>query len=299
MFEQTRQHYLKQMGVTVWYSRCELPGAAASPDFLFGDNLSRSGSGGKSVSASADVLVDQQGAGKHTSAPKSAAEILNTLSAAKPDSKANSTVDGSNTLDSARVSPSIVAESDVVSTESAQFDQVNVPKGKRVQIVPDRGDVRSVENLESINFMLWVGSRYWFLSDNDSEYPEQLKRDLLLNIATALGEAIESTEVTYFKWPFFSNKRLPGNESESMLGLLTEWIDSRVPSDCQHGFLMGKSAADLLLPDETETVLGRVCGLNISDERDVKIVTTLSLNELLREPLTKRTAWQHLSPFRI
>ncbi len=308
MFEQTRQHYLKQMGVTLWYSRCELPGAATSPEFLFGANL------GGDVESEVYHPETHDSDGLRASIPKSAADILSTLSSKQETLSATGVVSPDvlpvnvNTTQAAQLADVITAKSTALATDSEMGASASKLLGKSnsnetfsvVSTQELMSEVTSsIVNIETLDLMLWVGEKNWFISDNDVEYPEPLKRQLLLNIASALGESIESTSVTYFRWPFFGNKRLPGNDSLSMLALLLEWLGERVASDSLTGFLMGEKIVNLLLQQSLSKLSGESLELNISDERGVKVVPTLPLNDLLREPLNKRVVWQHISAYRI
>lgn len=280
------------MGVTLWYSRCELPGAAVSPEFSFGANLE----GG--AEPTSHLPKSQDGDDSGTVIPKSAADILNALSSKEDSANAGSILSEAS-LDNKNVAQSAPLNVDsVVSKASAEFvadlksneaPSATVPAGSGFNNTP------SLVNIDALDLMFWVGQKSWFLSDNDSEYPEQLKRQLLLNMASSLGESVESAQVMCFRWPFFGNQRLPGNDSESMLELLRYWLGERLVADGLTGFLMGEKVANLLLQTSLSGHAGEAFELNVSDDRDVKVVTTLSLNELLREPLKKRIAWQHLS----
>lgn len=302
MSEQTRQHYLKQMGVTLWYSRCELPGAAESPEFLFGANLD----GADESNAHVQNNLADKDAGAVT--PKSAADILNSLSP-KQDAVVIDTASPDLVSDSTRSASSVIGsglKAETMSLGVADKSDASILAAKsnlnETEPLPGAVELDSrvatpLANLEAIELMLWVGRKNWFISDSDSEYPEQLKRQLLLNIASAMGESVESTQVLCFRWPFFGNKQLPGNDAVSMLSLLKEWLGERLSSDGLTGFLMGEKVAALLLQAPSTLGGGDVSMLDISDDRDIKVITTLPLNDLLRESLNKRVVWQHLSPY--
>ena len=157
------------------------------------------------------------------------------------------------------------------------------------------------EGFDELALILWVGEHHWFLSDNDSEFPDLLKQQLLLNIASAIGETVEDAEVARFNWPFFGNRRLPGNDRASMLSLLLGWVSTQLVSDELTGFLMGEKVTQILLQahsfDSTE-MNGKKVELSLSDERGVMVVPTLSLNEMLQTPTNKKQVWQHLKSYR-
>lgn len=307
MFEQTRQHYLKQMGVTLWYSRCELPGAAVSPEFSFGANLETAGESNVHLSGSQNPDTVR------SVVPKSAADILNSLSSKQEPANVSGKSSGLVSDDKENVQPVPLDDANTPQLTSLDADLRRVSASAELLVKSTQNEAPSsttekysafneapaLINLESLDLMLWVGEKNWFLSDNDSEYPEQLKRQLLINIASALGEDVESAQVTCFRWPFFGNPRLPGNDAASMLTLLREWLGESIVSDSLMGFLMGSKVAGLLIQESLLGALGEASELNISDERDIKVITTLPLNDLLREPLNKRIVWQHISPFKI
>ena len=184
MFEQTRQHYLKQMGVTLWYSRCELPGAAESPEFLFGANLEGA------EDSNAPPPADQLGSESAVVAPKSAADILNVLSSKQQPVDTKSGLSG---LVSGDKNNSPLADGAIKQSASSSVDLVNESPTTELAVKSNsnegsssvaeyttQNDVASLINLETLDLMLWVGEKNWFISDNDSEYPEQLKQQLLL-----------------------------------------------------------------------------------------------------------------------
>ena len=307
MFEQTRQHYLKQMGVTLWYSRCELPGAAVSPEFPFGSNIK------STEEPDADLLGSQNPDTVRSVVPKSAADILNALSSKQESGNVSGISSDLVPDDKKNIQPVPLVDTNTPKSTSLGADSVRVNTAAELLVKSTQNEASSsttekysalnetpaLANLETLDLMLWVGEKSWFISDNDSEYPEQLKRQLLTNIASALGENVESAQVTCFRWPFFGNPRLPGNDPTSMLALLRDWLGERVVSDSLTGFLMGEKVASLLLQQSSPELTGEASELNISDERGVKVITTLPLNDLLREPLNKRIVWQHLSLFKI
>ncbi|UZE95585.1 hypothetical protein [Alkalimarinus alittae] len=286
--------------MTLWYSRYVIPAAAASSEFSFGANVGKPASlDDRGREDNIRSSVDDGRLGEHVSVPKSAADILSALSvtpSAKNDVQSSDSLVASTPPQSTSVNPS----------EAINIASDNLVKNERVE-VPSTSErsksalvkASSKPKLKTLELMLWVGEKNWFLSDADSEFPDQLKRELLLNIASALGENVESTPVACFKWPFFGNQRLPGNDVESMLGLLHGWLDGQLKSDRLNGFLMGERVTELLLHLTSNEYLGKELELNLSDERGVNVMATYSLNDLLREPLYKRAIWQQLSPFRI
>ncbi|WP_250656807.1 hypothetical protein [Alkalimarinus coralli] len=310
MSEKTRQHYLTQMGVTLWYSRCELPGAAASPEFDFGANAESPHSGGGSSTLPVEHGLANNPSGLGSAAPKSAADILSALSSPSPHSSpseatsalSNERAELHNTLPK-EVSATQNTPQEAIAPDAHDVSVLNKPANTEVfsadaqqpSGIPKKS---TLAELESLELMLWVGEKSWFISDNDAEFPLQLKQQLLGNIASALGENGDLGRITCFRWPFFGNQRLPGNDVSSMLDLLFEWIGDRVASDELNGFLMGEKITNILLQRFMHDDAGKELELNISDERGVKVISTLSLNDLLREPLKKRVAWQHLSPYR-
>jgi len=266
------------MGVTLWYSRCELPGAALSPDFDFGENTVAEEGVSGSVKSAVDILssldvVRSPENKKHTPEPKASAKFASAATINTIDQQSN-------------ITPELATV--IQSPELPAFDR-SLPSGQ--------ANETQQEAVDELALMLWVGERHWFLSDNDSEFPDTLKQQLLLNIASAIGEKVEEAKITNFNWPFFGNRRLPGNDSASMLSLLFEWISNQLVSDELTGVLMGEKAAHFLLQKPFSSVSdmnGQKIELSLSDERGVMVVPTLSLNDMLRTPSTKKQVWQHL-----
>jgi hypothetical protein len=289
-----------------------MPGAAVSPEFSFGAN--------SEGDHDHPIVLGEANPNPSTSndsralapvSPKSAADILNALSSS---GKASDPLYASQALSGEKnvanpsdksinegddnVSPSmasaIASPSAEMLVKSNQDEISKLGDGQNGRLT----STSTLINIEELELMLYVGQRSWFLSDNDSEFPNQLKQALLINIASALGENAERTHVKSFRWPFFSNQRLPGNDAESVLSLLREWLGEQVIGDTLNGFLMGESISRLLLNQSATEYPGKDFELNISDERGLRVVSTLSLNDLLREPLKKRIAWQHMSSYR-
>lgn len=308
MNEHVRQHYLTQMGVTLWYSRCELPGAAASPEFDFGDEVSVAVPG---VSGSGDAELPATG-NNSVAKVQSAADILNAfttggLAGAGPANKKPSTpVTASlsqHTLASNQEERQVRSGNVVAIDERTpdlsplQYEPISPPE---MVVAPSDAATSNLDSLEALELKLWVGERFWILSDNDAEFPDSLKQQLLLNISRALGEKVsDHMSSLHFSWPFFANRRLPGNDSASMRQLLLEWLAQYIDSDRLQGILMGARLTKALLQITLDEAAGKNLDLNLSDERGIKVVPTLSLNDLLRESSNKKITWQHLSSYRI
>ena len=264
------------MGVTLWYSRCEIPGAAASPAFDFGENT-----------------VTKEGA---SGSVKSAADILSSLTAIHVPEKRTPEPKASAILAVVTTNNSIDHKSHIL-PELAEV--IEPPVSPAFDGFPPsiQANETKQERVDELALMLWVGEHYWFLSDNDSEFPDTLRRQLLLNIASSIGEKVEEAKVINFNWPFFGNRRLPGNDRASMLSLLFEWISSQLVSDELTGILMGEKLAHFLLQEPLSKISdmnGQKTELSLSDERGVMVMPTLSLNDLLRTPSHKKQVWQHL-----
>jgi len=287
--ERLRQHYLTQMGVAVWYSRCEMPGAAASPVFDFGDNAVAKESAPASIKSAADILSNLSAVSSVTIAPESNA----------PEPKALTTPITPATVPAEGMQHALGQEPGITLSTATQSAVVPVFDGPTSSVHVNEA---KQENFDELALMLWVGERHWFLSDNDSEFPEVLKQQLLLNIASAIGEKVGGAEVINFNWPFFGNRRLPGNDRASMLSLLQEWVSLKLVSDELTGFLMGERVAQILLQkplSDSSELNGKKVELSLSDEQGVMVVPTLSINEMLRTPSNKKRVWQHLKPYHI
>ncbi len=267
-----------------------MPGAAASPVFDFGENSVTKESASGLVTSAVDILnslVATQSPEQTTPEHETSAIL-----AAVPAVPAVPAVITSNSFDQ---KPHLTHEL-ATTVQSSVVSAIDEP--------PSLMQVNEItqEAVDELALMLWVGERNWFLSDNDSEFPDALKQQLLLNVASAIGEKVEEDKVVNFNWPFFGNRRLPGNDLASMLSLLFEWISQRLPSGELTGFIMGEKATRFLLQKPSTNISGisgQKIELSLSDELGVMVVPTLSLNDMLRTPSNKKQVWQHLKPFHI
>lgn len=272
------------MGVTLWYSRCELPGAAASPVFDFGENIADKEVASGVVQSAADILsslTSSSSAPETPSEPRREAKASAILSAAIP---------AANDID----------KKPHTSTKMSKASQFPVAFGFDGFPPSLQANATKQETVEELTLILWVGKKYWFLSDSDAEFPENLQLKLLLNITSAMGEKAEDAEVINFNWPFFGNRRLPGNDSASMLSLVLGWVSKQLLTDDLIGILMGGKATNLLLQrpiSNPPDVNGQKLELSLSDERGVMVVPTLSLSDMLKLPSNKKQVWHHLKPY--
>ena len=261
-----------------------MPGAAASPVFDFGENIVAKEITSSVAQSAADILsalTSSSSSPKTPSKPRREAKASSILSAGIP---------AADDLDKRPQKSTKIAKA---SQSLVALDFDGFPSSIQVNAAKQ-------EAVEELTLMLWVGKKYWFLSDSDAEFPESLQLQLLLNITSAIGEKAEETEIINFNWPFFGNRRLPGNDRASMLSLVLGWVSKKLLSDDLTGVLMGEKTTHLLLQKPTSTipeVNGKKLELSLSDERGVMVVPTLSLSDMLRTPSNKKQVWHHLKSY--
>ena len=189
MKESTRQFYLASMGISMWYSRERLPGAAESPLMDF--------------SVSAPVPQRAVGPGpKEPAAPrtqvsgkKGLQEVRQALGQDGGDGGAEgSAAEAKELAPAAGTVPAEVPEQAVQPEQSGTM-QAAVLAGSAVNLVAAYGQDMTLE----------------------------LQLGLARNLLRALGESQPEPQV--LQWPVFRNPRVPGNDREGLEKVLSGFLD--------------------------------------------------------------------------
>lgn len=224
MKEATRQFYLQAMGVTLWYPRQQLPGAAPSPDLDFSEDL-------PAVAASTALL-----AGAATPPARESSPVLAPVRqkpkehplAGKAPNLSGLMLDDSDKPPALRNKP--------------------VPPAV-VETPPSPSPVALPEESISIYCGLWIGRRYAVFADLDGQVSLELQQRLVQNLLRALGEGKEDSPYPLrfhqVRWPVFSNPLIPGNGVEGLRVVL----GSLLPCDDEHAWIV--------LGEETGRVVDR------------------------------------------
>ncbi len=263
--EVKRQFYLGVAGVSCWYARSTLSGAAPSPDFDFGET----------VEQTEPALVDEPVMGQPPQGQRrrqSLAAIQGLVSPAKNDPSASKPEPRN---ESARDRP-----------ETALVDQPQAPPGSDTgPAVMSPGPVSgsaSAAGVTAAHWGFWFSNRFVLISALSADASTRLQAALAGNILQALGQM--PTEHRILQWPVFSNPAVPGNDESGLKAVLTELAG---------GFNERMVVTLGLLPELSydarsvwlESVLGH---------RTVEF--PFSLAALSAEPDRKRQLWAELRP---
>lgn len=202
MNETQRQFYLKQCGITLWYSHTPLPGAAPSPDYEF--PLSREAqpaftasvgpgwTGGRGISAE-----------QYTPAPAARERII--------PAEQKSTLHR------------VIAET-VQSKKPAE-----IKPGKASSSVPATEPAVAVETGLALDLRIAVARDLVVIAQLDKDLSVEMQERLLLGIVGALGHPASMVSCQSLSWPVFSNRRVPGNDDKALVGLLKRVLKPLVP----------------------------------------------------------------------
>lgn len=265
--EARRQHYLKAMGIPMWYARATLPGAKASPEFDF--------------SAFEELQVEgpsrqPSGAGVPANRPvRAAADILKQVT----KDLAPSEVGEKTPEPQAKAPPPVAPE---------QKPAPEVAKAVEESVIP--ADSAPLEVPEFCVRAYRAGS-YLILNLAHPEINAHRESALLGNIATFCWGA--APEFLYeMAWPVFTNPRLPGQDlavAQRVLKLsLQEYLDT-----AKGLILFGQPP---LWPSLAEGETGEA-GQVLALEKPIRVLATWSLGEMLLAPQRKRDVWLHLRRF--
>lgn len=185
--ETERQFYLGAAGIRLWYARDALPGAAASPEFEFGDD-------------EADVVAEPW------------VEAAPAPSRSQP--KAAPPVPGRSEADSARVA-NLQA---LMDTPASKPDRPQPSKSAAVaaEITTDTPPVEKTsvsaagKVVLALNLQVWIGRKTAVIASVSKEASLRLQETLVENILKSVGER-DLRSVGPIHWPVFNNVRAPGN----------------------------------------------------------------------------------------
>lgn len=208
--EAERQFYLSMAGVHLWYARDALPGAAASPDYVFPETEGDSGyvnpDAGRSVASAPRNLTQSPplaGGNKTKGAPR---PDLRALMGESPK------VSQGNEPEPVDVSPEVVPAQKIIDGESVSASGLVVPDSPPVSV------------------QVWLGRRVAVIARISPEVSEPLQSSLVVNILRSLGETEPRTQGTVH-WPVFNNRLVPGNslaDFGSVLGYVLSELGDQV-----------------------------------------------------------------------
>ncbi len=185
MKESTRQFYLASMGISMWYSRERLPGAAASPEMDFSVSTP--------VPQPAPEPASRAPAAPRTqvSGKKGLQEVRQALGQDAGDGGVAGTAAEPKELSSATNEAPVEASAQDADPEQANTMHAVVCMGSVVNLVAEYGQDMTLE----------------------------LQLRLAANLLRALGELQPEPQV--LKWPVFRNPRVPGNDREGLEKVLS------------------------------------------------------------------------------
>ncbi|MBZ2167139.1 2-isopropylmalate synthase [Marinobacter sp. F4216] len=265
--ENERQFYLGMVGVSLWYAREPLPGAAPSPEFVFHESEPATDS--RADEALADLPI-----------PARPAQL--TKPAAPADKgAAKARVSNLQALVGGKESGAESAQPVQKSASPVKAPEPEVSAPKKQPLVEDVEAVSAAAPLK-LALKLWKGKRFVLISDLSSGASLKLQEALAENILKSIGEhSVESSGP--ISWPLFNNLRAPGNALSDLQSVLEHALSQ---IEGQKVIVLGA-----LLPEAEGDWLQRLAGC----KSDVQFPLTLA--ELASDPNQKRALWEQLKPF--
>jgi hypothetical protein len=258
--EAERQFYLGMAGVQLWYARDALPGAGASPDYVFPeteDDPACISSGVPTLPETAPQALTQRwpetGGDRRTSSPKPDLKALMGRGSEAPPG------------DSVGVSEQEVAP-DLTGAEIAGSD----------------GSVANDIALVNVQVQIWMGRRVALVARLSAEVSLNLQATLASNILRSLGEAEPQTLGTVH-WPVFNNRLVPGNSLADLGSVL-----GYVLSDLGSQTLVNLGVDDGVVASAFEAVPAK--------GNHQQIDFPHSLAEMAATPSLKRELWHQIKP---
>lgn len=262
MSEAERQYYLGKAGISIWYARAPLPGAAPSPEFRFPveDSVPEPES---------DPIVPQP-ARRRPAGDDSGRDRIAGIQALMADSREKAP-DSPKTPESPKPVEAVelpVSGAREQSTEDlAPEPDVGTEPDSQVQIEARLG--------------FWVSERMVLVSGVSDDASARLQDALAENILAALGDTT-AAEPRHIRWPVFGNPRVPGNsvdDLQDVLGAISKEFATRKL------LLLGVLVDDL--PSGRSEWLVNAIGTPAID-------FPRTLAELAAVPAYKRELWQQL-----
>lgn len=260
--EAERQFYLGMAGVSLWYAREHLPGAAPSPEFVFPEEVSTPvpEPGVQPVArefprpVAAEVLPTGPG-GAHGK-PDLQALMVGGKESKVPEPKPVSETES-------RALPEVAGGS---SEDSAGVTDVVT----RAEAIP-------------LNLKAWGGNRFCLACGLADDASNRLQETLALNIMKSIGEVAPSA-LGPLRWPVFNNVKVPGNSSSDLASVMSDV------------FTAFKGRTLILLHSGDESSTGKIEQLLLDAGLDQGLVYRHSLAELSSSPELKRALWSQLRP---
>lgn len=197
MSEAARQYYLGKAGISIWYARAPLPGAAPSPEFRF----------------PAEDSVPEPESDPIVPRPPQPARRCPAA-----DNGGRDRIAGIQAL--------MAGSGEKVAESTKPVEAVELPvSGAREQstedLAPEPDVATEPDSQVQIEARLgfWVSEHMVLVSGVSDEASSRLQDALAENILAALGETTEA-EPRHIRWPVFGNPRVPGNSVDDFQDVL-------------------------------------------------------------------------------
>lgn len=193
MDEVQRQVYLQRCGITLWYSRVSLPGAASSIEFEFPQAPEEAQVVSHVLQPTPTTPTSQRPAEDRAKVTEQKAILSKVVAeAAKPDPASHQ-----------RIPDTALRQTDTVSELPAQS---------------------VVETFLAVNLRYIVADELILVAQLGDDLPVDLQEKLLLKIASALGRPVSPETLDALAWPAFANRRVPGNDDRGLAAVLERML---------------------------------------------------------------------------
>lgn len=261
--EVERQFYLGVAGVSCWYARTTLTGAAPSPELDF--DAAAEPIPEPVVDAANESVAGRQAPGQRRLQSLAAIQGLVKTPAAEPHRP---------------VMPA--PHSEAVSEPLKQASEASKPEPAVIAPEPDSLTASVAVGVTVVHWGFWFSQRFVLISARSTDASARLQEALAANILQALGQTTEQQQTVH--WPVFNNPAVPGNDEAGLKAVLRELA----------GEFTGRRVITLgLLPELSadarsawlESVLGQAT-----------VESGFSLAALSADPDRKRQLWTSLRP---
>lgn len=193
MNEAQRQAYLKHCGVSFWYSKSPLPGAAPSIEF--------------------DYSVFQFGPGLAQSA--SLPKTPNSGEVEPPKGYAPKTISKAPAQQITPENPAPTALLGAVRAAPVPKSAIEQPLEKPVD--PDRELIKAgATHSIAVNLRIAITEQLVVVAQVGEDLPGDMQEKLLLQIGIAAGHVFTLDTLTKLSWPVFANRAVPGNDDAGL-----------------------------------------------------------------------------------
>lgn len=217
MNEAQRQAYLKHCGISFWYSRATLPGAARSRDFDF-----------TGAAAIPRESVSEPSPTMARSAPRAQSREYGPRPRLIPEADRT-------TLD--RVVAEAAASTKAIEKPTKPEPVSAIAKAPRT--LPEDHSALAV----TMSLRVATTDKLVLIAQVGVDLPEDVQDKLLLQIGIAMGHAITIDSLLSLSWPVFANKSVPGTDSEGLLQALSRILE---PVRGRPWLCLGADISDLL-----------------------------------------------------